>query len=74
MFALPKLVVIVLLAAGAWVSYRWLNGVTRDLLRREPAPPRASIVAEDLVACDRCGAYVAMGAPGCGRADCPRSR
>jgi hypothetical protein len=72
MFAFPKLIIVVLVVVAAWVGYRWLNGVTRDLSRRRMASPRAPINAEDLVACGVCGAYVAAGAPACGRPDCPR--
>ena len=74
MFALPKLMIVVLVVAAAWVGYRWLNGVTRDLPRRRMASPRTPINAEDLAACEVCGAYVAAGAPACSRPDCPRSR
>jgi len=74
MFALPKLIVIVLVIAVTWVGYRWLNGLTRELPRRRAASPQAAINAEDLVACAVCGSYVAAGAPGCGRPDCPRPR
>jgi hypothetical protein len=56
------------------VSYRWLNGLTRELERRRRAPPHPAVTAEDLVACGVCGAYVAAGALGCGRPDCPRPR
>ena len=34
MFAFPKLIVVVLIILAAWVSYRWLNGFTRELERR----------------------------------------
>jgi hypothetical protein len=74
MFAFPKLIIVVLVVAAAWVGYRWLNGVTRDPPRRRVASPRAPINAEDLVACGICGAYVAAGAPACGRPDCRRPR
>jgi hypothetical protein len=74
MFAFPKLIIVVLVVAAAWVGYRWLNGVTRDLPRHRVASPRPSINAEDLVACGVCGAYVAAGAPACGRPGCPRPR
>jgi hypothetical protein len=74
MFALPKLIIVVLVVAAAWVGYRWLNGITRDLPRRRTASPRAPINAEDLAACEICGAYVAAGAPACSRPDCPRPR
>jgi hypothetical protein len=73
MFAFPKLMIVVLVVA-AWVGYRWLNGVTRDLPRRRMASPRRPINAEDLAACEVCGAYIAAGAPACSRPDCPRSR
>jgi hypothetical protein len=73
MFAFPKLMIVVLVVA-AWVGYRWLNGVTRELPRRRMASPRTPINAEDLAACEVCGAYVAAGAPACSRPDCPRSR
>ena len=75
MFAFPKLIVVVLVVAAAWVGYRWLNGVTRELSGRRPTPPpNRAINAEDLVACEVCGAYVAAGASACGRPDCPRPR
>jgi hypothetical protein len=70
MFALPKLMIVVLVVAAAWVGYRWLNGVTRDLPRRRMASRRTPINAEDLAACEVCGAYVAAGTPACGRPDC----
>ncbi|HWZ67851.1 MAG TPA: hypothetical protein VNW89_08490 [Stellaceae bacterium] len=74
MFAVPKLVVLVLIVVAAWVGYRWLNGLTRELPRRRPVSPHPAVSAEDLVSCGVCGAYVAAGAPGCGRPDCPRPR
>jgi hypothetical protein len=74
MFAFPKLIVLILIVVGAWVGYRWLNGLTRELGNRRPAAPRPAINVEDLVACGVCGAYVAAAAPGCGRPDCPRPR
>jgi len=75
MFAFPKLIVVVLVVAAAWVGYRWLNGVTRELSSRPPTPPpNRAINAEDLVACEVCGAYVAADAGVCGRPDCPGPR
>jgi len=72
MFAFPKLIVVALVVAAAWVGYRWLNGLTRELSSRRPTPPHRWINAEDLVACGVCGAYVAARASACGRPDCPR--
>jgi len=74
MFAFPKLIVVILVVIAALVSYRWLNGLTRELERRRRAAPHPAVTAEDLVACGVCGAYVAATAPGCGRPGCPRPR
>lgn len=74
MLSFPKLVVLILVFAAVWIGYRWLNGPARELPRRRSAAPRRALPAEDLVACAVCGAYAAAGAPGCGRADCPRPR
>jgi hypothetical protein len=74
MIAFPKLVLLILVVVAAWYAYRWLNGPGRELPRRRRTAPRAAIHAEDLAACGVCGAYVAAGAPGCGRPDCPRPR
>jgi hypothetical protein len=73
MFEFPKLVVMIVVFAAAWIGYRWLNGPARELPRRRAAP-RQAIQTEDLVACGVCGAYVAARAAGCGRPDCPRPR
>lgn len=75
MFAFPKLIVVVLVVAAAWIGYRWLNGITHELSSRRPTPPpNRAVNAEDLVACEICGAYVAAGAAACGQPDCPRPR
>jgi len=74
MFAFPKLVVLILVAAAVWIGYRWLNGPVRPLPRQRAQAPRPAIHAEDLAPCGVCGAYVAARAPGCGRPDCPRPR
>jgi len=71
MFAAPKLIVVSLLIIAAWVGYRWLNGLTRELSNQRP-PPHRAINAEDVVACGACGAYFAAGAHACGRPDCPQ--
>jgi hypothetical protein len=74
MFAAPKLIVISLVIIAAWVGYRWLNGLTRELSSRRPTPPHRAINTEDLVACRVCGAYIAAAARACGRPDCPQAR
>src|ERR1700758_4361273 len=58
MFAIPKLIIVVLVVAAAWMGYRWLNGVTRHPARRPVASPRTPINAEDLTACGVCGALL----------------
>jgi hypothetical protein len=74
MFAVPKLVILLIVVAASWVGYRWLNDFTCNLSRRGMASRQAPIDVEDLAACGICGAFVATGAPGCGRPDCPRPR
>jgi len=67
----PKLVVLALVFAAAWVFMRWVNRAQHELPRRRSAPRRA-IEAEDLTPCPTCRAYVVEGSPPCGRPDCPR--
>jgi len=77
MFALPKLLVFLLVAVAVWYALRRLNGPPRPLPRRRPAATaraQRTIEAEDLVLCDVCDAYVAGSAHSCGRPDCPRPR
>ncbi|MFI4947488.1 MAG: hypothetical protein ACHQC9_01640 [Alphaproteobacteria bacterium] len=73
MFALPKVVVIVVVVFAVWYAMRWWNrAITRlDRRRQAPSSPRA---IQDLVACRICGAYAAADAGGCGRPDCPHPR
>jgi len=70
---LPKLIVLALAFAAVWCFFRWLNRPARDLPRQRAARRRA-IEAEDLTACRVCGAFVAAGATGCSRSDCPQPR
>jgi hypothetical protein len=77
MIAVPKLVLFILLALVVWYALRWFNRPAPKAVRRgasrwtrSPAPPQATV--QDLVACRACGAYVAVGARGCGKAGCPR--
>jgi hypothetical protein len=75
MISVPKIVLIVLLVFAALYVMRWLNRVPADnIRRRRPPPERRPRAIEDLVACRACGAYVAPGAGGCGKADCPQQR
>jgi hypothetical protein len=82
MIALPKLILIILLAVAAWYAVRWFNRQAAPVIRRRaaatatpgPQPQPAAIEAEDLVACRVCGSYAVASAPGCGKAGCPRLR
>jgi hypothetical protein len=75
MIEVPKLVVILLIGFLVWYAVRWVNGASPRVRRRGPAPqsPRQPAI-EDLVACRACGAYIAAGAPGCGKPGCPQPR
>jgi hypothetical protein len=73
MIALPKLVLLILVAIVLWYAKRWWNHVPPRIVRPRQAPsPQAAI--QDLVACRVCGSYVAADAGGCGRPDCPQPR
>lgn len=73
MIALPKLVLLVLLAFVVWYAMRWLNRPSPSVPRRRPAAPVGPQAAvEDLTACRVCGAYVAASARGCGKPGCPQ--
>jgi hypothetical protein len=75
MIALPKLLLIIVLAIFAWYALRWLNRPAEKVMRSRPTPsaaPQAAI--EDLVACRRCGAYMVPDSRNCGKAGCPQRR
>jgi hypothetical protein len=75
MIAVPKLVMIVLVAVAVWYAMRWLNRAPPDIMRRrQSASPGPQQAVEDLTACPTCGAYVAASARGCGKPDCPQPR
>ena len=72
MIQFPKLVLLILVAVAVWYAMRWLNRVPQNVARRRQAPsPRPQPAVEDLTACRVCGAYVAAGAPACGKPGCP---
>jgi hypothetical protein len=75
MIALPKLILIVLVAAAAWYALRWLNRAPPAMQRRAARPgSRPAIEAEELVCCGVCGTYLTLNARGCGKPRCPRPR
>jgi hypothetical protein len=81
MFAgIPELFIILVVVFAAWHIVKAFNRVSSQPPPRRPAAgpqrpqARTLIEAEDLVACNVCGAYVASSARHCGRADCPRPR
>jgi hypothetical protein len=78
MIDVPKLVVLLLVGFFVWYAMRWVNGAAARNRRRGAPPPsgrqRQQQAIEDLVACRVCGAYIAAGAPACGRSDCPQPR
>lgn len=78
MITVPKIILIILLIVAVWYAMRWLNRGSSSIVRRRrqqsPPGPRPKPSIEDLVACRTCGAYVATGARGCGKAGCPQPR
>jgi len=75
MIALPKLVLLILVAFVVWYAMRrWHRAPTTITRRRQAPSPRPQTAIQDLVACRSCGAYVAADAGGCGKADCPQLR
>ena len=75
MIALPKLILLVALAAAAFYFVRWFNRPSVDAMRREaPSSRRGQGAIEDLVACRVCGAYVAPDGHGCDKPGCPHRR
>ena len=74
MITVPKIVLIILAVIAVWLVFRWLNRAPSNLVRRSQPPrpqPQTQPAVEDLVACRRCGAFVAPAARGCGKAGCP---
>ena len=74
-FSIGKLLLLLAIGVGAWVLWRRAKSA---LASRGQPPQRqrqarsSSPVAEAMVKCPRCGAYVAESAGRCERADCPR--
>jgi hypothetical protein len=77
MIAVPKIVLIILVAFAVWYALRWFNRTEPKAVRPGAGAPGAgsavSADLEDLVSCRACGAYVAASARSCGKAGCPRS-
>jgi len=72
MIALPKLVLIILVAGLVWYALRWFNRAPpARVMRRREGPPRPQAAVEDLTQCKTCSAYVAAGARACGKPGCP---
>jgi len=76
MIALPKLLLLAVLAVAAYCFVRWVNRPSVDIARREARPKRRGQggAVEDLVACRVCGAYVAADGRGCDQPGCPQRR
>jgi hypothetical protein len=72
MIEVPKLVLVLVIGFLVWYALRWVNGTTPKSRPRRPEPPPRQPAVEDLVACRKCGAYVAANARACGRPDCPQ--
>lgn len=82
-FSFGKLLVLAVIILIVWYGFKYVQRVEelQRMLRREMkrrrdgAPQPRTLPAEDLVKCERCGAYVAAGSStSCGRADCLSAR
>lgn len=68
--SLPKLVVLIAVIAVVIYGFRWVERATA--LKKKGKDDKISGTADDMVACPRCGTFVAIAKAGsCGRADCP---
>ena len=82
MFSPAKLLLLLVLIGVVWIGFRYTSRVDQirrtvrdEVKRRQEAQKPRKIVAEDLVKCTRCDAYVAARDPTpCSRADCPWRR
>ena len=81
--SLAKLLLLAAVLAAVWYGFKYLQArdrqakaVRRDAAARVAPGDAAARVgtAEDLIQCPVCATYVARGARGCGRADCPQGR
>jgi hypothetical protein len=70
-----KIALLVAIVALIWFGFRWLS--RRDAAARAAPPPADRLgraeggQAQDLIACAKCGVFVATGASSCGKAGCP---
>lgn len=78
-----KLFLLAVIVLIVWSAFKYAQRIdmVRRTVRREMDARRGrqargpTIAAEDLVKCERCGAYVAArSTASCGRADCPWGR
>ncbi len=70
---LPKLILIVVVIAAVWWFFRRARA-RRDESRSNAKGTTSSGAVkqvEDMVQCRKCGAYVPLGAPRCGKENCP---
>jgi hypothetical protein len=71
MGAIERLVIFALVVYGVWqVGRRMVMGTPEP--GPQPARGSAGTTVQDMAQCRACGSYVAAGAGGCGRGDCPR--
>ena len=74
-FSIGKLLLLLAIGLGAWFLWRRAKSALtarHQPPQRQPRGRTSAPVAEAMVKCSRCGAYVAESAGRCERADCPR--
>jgi hypothetical protein len=75
--SLSKVLLLVLVLAGAWIAYRLIarRRHTRDAAAGRSSGETQRLAAEDMVACPRCGVFTSAKSPkACAKPGCPYAR
>lgn len=76
MLSFGKILLLVAVALGVMIVWRWLKArerVEEDQARRGGGARRRA-VTQDMEPCPGCGTFVPVGSGACGRPECPASK